>query len=123
MSGIESRTASRTQGGVLDRARVAGHPGAARRRRRDQWVAYGLMAPAVGLVALVMAYPVAWEVWTSLTSFSVRSEGRAFVGLANYQAMLADARFWYALAVTVVYFRSEERRVGKAWMDLLQRSL
>ena len=67
-------------------------------------MAYGLMAPAVGLVALVMAYPVAWEVWTSLTSFSVRSEGRAFVGLANYQAMLADARFWYALAVTIVYF-------------------
>ena len=62
------------------------------------------MAPGVGLIALVMAYPVAWEVWTSLTSFSVRSEGRAFVGLANYRAMLADSRFWYALAVTIVYF-------------------
>jgi multiple sugar transport system permease protein len=62
------------------------------------------MAPAVGLVVLVMAYPVAWEVWTSLTSFSVRDEGRTFVGLAHYRAMLGDALFWRALAVTVVYF-------------------
>lgn len=67
-------------------------------------MAYGLMAPAAGLVALVMAYPVAWEVWVSFTAFSVRDEGRAFVGLANYRAMLADPLFWRALAVTVVYF-------------------
>jgi len=73
-------------------------------RRRDAWVAYALMAPALAIVAVVMAYPVAWEVWTSLTSCSVRSEGRAFVGLANYQAMVADARFWSALTVTVAYF-------------------
>ena len=73
-------------------------------RRRESWVAYGLMAPALVLVAVVMAYPVAWEVWTSFTSFSVRDEGRTFVGLANYRAMLADTRFWYALTVTVIYF-------------------
>jgi len=62
------------------------------------------MAPAVVVIAGVMAYPVAWEVWTSFTAFSVRSEGRAFVGLANYRTMLADPMFWRALAVTVVYF-------------------
>ena len=82
------------------------------------------MAPAVGLVVLVMAYPVAWEVWTSLTSFSVRSEGRAFVGLANYQAMVADARFWSALTVTVAYFAlttGVKLAVGLAMALLLTR--
>src|ERR1700741_1777037 len=73
-------------------------------RRRDAWVAYALMAPALVVIAVVMAYPVAWEVWTSFTAFSVRDEGRAFVGVANYRAMVADARFWYALTVTIVYF-------------------
>ena len=73
-------------------------------RRRDAWVAYALMAPALAIVAVVMAYPVAWEVWTSFTAFSVRDEGRAFVGVANYRTMLADTRFWYALVVTIVYF-------------------
>jgi ABC-type sugar transport system permease subunit len=67
-------------------------------------VAYGLMAPAVVVIAIVMAYPVAWEVWVSLTGFSVQDEGRRFVGLANYRAMLGDAEFWRALAVTLVYF-------------------
>src|SRR6185295_225984 len=73
-------------------------------RRRDAWVAYALMAPALVLVAVVMAYPVAWEVWTSFTAFSVRDGGRSFIGLANYRSMLADSRFWYALTVTVIYF-------------------
>ena len=68
------------------------------------WLAYGLMAPAVLLIVVVMAYPVAWEVWISLTGFSVREEGQQFVGLANYRAMLADEVFWRALVVTVVYF-------------------
>jgi ABC-type sugar transport system permease subunit len=101
MAGIRAEAA---RGVAVERARVSGHPGAVRQRRRDAWVAYGLMAPAVGLIALVMAYPVAWEVWTSFTSFSVRDEGRTFVGTAQYRAMLADDRFWHALGVTIVYF-------------------
>lgn len=82
----------------------SGETTAASRRSADGRLAYLLMAPALGLVILVMGYPVAWEVWTSFTAFSVRNEGREFVGLANYQAMVADARFWRALVVTVVYF-------------------
>ena len=86
---------------ALSEARAGGRRGA---RRREVWVAYGLLAPTVALMALVLAYPVGWEVWVSLTSFSVRENGRAFVGLANYRAMLGDPLFWRALAVTIVYF-------------------
>jgi multiple sugar transport system permease protein len=55
-------------------------------------------------VALVLAYPLAWEVWTSLTNLAGRVEGRDFVGLDNYRAMLSEPFFWRALATTVVYF-------------------
>jgi multiple sugar transport system permease protein len=73
-------------------------------RRRDVLVAYGLMAPAVVLVLGVLAYPVGWEVWVSLTSLSGRSESRGFVGLANYRTMVGDPFFWKAAATTIVYF-------------------
>jgi multiple sugar transport system permease protein len=73
-------------------------------RRREILVAYALLAPALLLVLGVLAYPVAWEAWISLTSFSSRAESRSFVGIANYRAMLADAFFWRALATTLVYF-------------------
>ena len=104
MAPYPSETASTAKTVPEQRARVAGQPATRWGRRQDAWVAYGLMAPAVGLIVLVMAYPVAWEIWVSLTSFSVREPGREFIGLANYRAMLADPMFGRALAVTGVYF-------------------
>jgi len=56
-------------------------------------------------VFTVLAYPVGWEVWVSLTDFSTRSAGPpAFVGLANYRRLLTDAEFWRALVITGAYF-------------------
>jgi multiple sugar transport system permease protein len=80
-------------------------PGRPRRARRRTAVAYALLAPALLLVLAVLAYPLGWEAWVSLTDFSSRAEGRpAFVGLANYRGLLADPEFWRALTVTVGYF-------------------
>lgn len=62
------------------------------------------MAPAVLLVLGVLAYPIGWEVWVSLTGLSSRGDSRQFVGLANYRGMLAEAFFWKALGTTVAYF-------------------
>lgn len=66
-------------------------------------VAYGLLAPAVLLVLVVLAYPIAWEIWTSLTSLASRADAPTFVGLANYRAMLVEPFYWRAVATTVVY--------------------
>jgi ABC-type sugar transport system permease subunit len=75
------------------------------RRRREIAAAYALMAPSLLLVLGVLAYPVAWEVWVSLTDFSSRSTGPpAFVGLANYAGLARDIDFWSALLTTVLYF-------------------
>ncbi|MBI3458236.1 MAG: hypothetical protein HY002_20900 [Candidatus Rokubacteria bacterium] len=37
------------------------------RRRREVLAAYLLMSPALLLVFGILAYPVAWEIWASLT--------------------------------------------------------
>jgi multiple sugar transport system permease protein len=75
------------------------------RRRREIAAAYALMAPSLLLVLGVLAYPVAWEVWVSLTDFSSHSTGpAAFVGLANYARLATDIDFWSALLTTVLYF-------------------
>jgi multiple sugar transport system permease protein len=66
-------------------------------------VAYGLLAPAVLLLLVVLAYPIAWEIWTSLTSLASRADAPRFVGLANYRAMLGEPFYWRAVATTVVY--------------------
>src|SRR5438552_15498334 len=73
-------------------------------RRRDIQVAYLLLAPTLLLLLTALAYPVGWEVWTSLTDLSPLKDGpTAFVGLENYRRFLADPEFWRAAAVTVVY--------------------
>src|SRR5207245_8429071 len=73
-------------------------------RRRDIQVAYLLLAPTLLLLLTALAYPVGWEVWTSLSGLSPLKAGpAALVGLENYRRFLADPEFWRAATVTVVY--------------------
>src|SRR5262245_32736640 len=81
-----------------------GDPRTAAARRRDTGVAYVLLAPALLLLAVVLAYPIAWEVWVSLTDFSPQNDGPPrFVGLANYQRVVGDPSFGHAALVTTIY--------------------
>jgi multiple sugar transport system permease protein len=73
-------------------------------RRRDIRNAYLLLSPALLLLLAVLAYPVGWEAWTSLTSFSPLQDGAtAFVGAQNYRQQLGDPEFWRTAIVTIVY--------------------
>lgn len=73
-------------------------------RARDIRLAYVLLAPAVLLLTMVLAYPIGWEIWTSLTDLSPLKDGpAAFVGLENYRQLAADPAFWRAAIVTVVF--------------------
>lgn len=86
------------------RARAVPRGGTTPTRRREIRLAYLLLAPAVVLLGVVLGYPAAWEVWTSLTDLSpLREGGPGFVGLENYRRLLADAEFWPAVAVTLAY--------------------
>jgi multiple sugar transport system permease protein len=67
-------------------------------------VAYLLLSPALGLLVGALAYPVGWELWTSLTNLSPTNEaGIGFVGVDNYRRFLASADFWRTVTVTVAY--------------------
>jgi len=83
--------------------RALGLSTVSRRRRREVLAAYLLLAPAALLVLGVLAYPLAWEIWTSLTNFSVQQTSQAFIGLSNYVAFFSDPGFWRATANTLGY--------------------
>jgi ABC-type sugar transport system permease subunit len=63
------------------------------------------VAPAVGIVLLVAAFPVLWTIWESFHRHDLRLPwlGRPFIGLANYREALSDARAWSALLHTVAF--------------------
>jgi multiple sugar transport system permease protein len=73
------------------------------RRKHEILIAYLLLAPAVLLVLGVLAFPLGWEVWVSLTDSSVLRTTTAVVGLRNYAAFLHDPAFWRAAANTLGY--------------------
>ncbi len=73
------------------------------RRRHEIRLAYLLLAPAALLVFGVMAYPLGWQIWTSLTDRSAAEPVTHFVGAANYVALLGDGGFWRAVANTLAY--------------------
>jgi multiple sugar transport system permease protein len=74
-------------------------------RLREIRLAYLLMLPAFLFVLGMLAYPVAWQVWTSLTNFSVFLDGPpAFVGLENYLRLLGDGEYRRAAVHTAGYF-------------------
>ncbi|KPB02673.1 carbohydrate ABC transporter permease [Ahrensia marina] len=50
--------------------------------------------PAMLALGLYLAYPVVATLWYSLTD---RNQGGAFIGLANYQQMMNEPKFWEAM--------------------------
>jgi multiple sugar transport system permease protein len=62
-------------------------------------------APAMGFIVLLIAFPVVWTGWLSLTDAtgSVRAPAD-FIGLSNYAEVLTDTeRFWPAVGRTAVF--------------------
>ncbi|NDV51781.1 MULTISPECIES: carbohydrate ABC transporter permease [unclassified Salipiger] len=63
-------------------------------RRAEMIRPWLFLFPAIFALGLYLAYPVVATFWLSLTD---RNQGGAFVGLANYQQMLREAKFWEAI--------------------------
>ena len=62
--------------------------------RANQIRPWLFLAPAVLALGLYLGYPV---VETLRLSFTDRSQDGAFVGFANYQQMMSEAKFWEAM--------------------------
>lgn len=68
----------------------------ARRRRRKNLIALSLVAPFLGVFALVFLYPTIEVIRLSFTDAPLIGEGR-WVGLENYRRLLSDRLFYTAI--------------------------
>ena len=73
------------------------------RPRRSTLLAFGLLAPSLILLTLFTYWPVAQVFWQSLHNQQKVGGPQAFVGLANFAALFADAAFRKALANNLLY--------------------
>lgn len=72
-----------------------------RPRSRIQWFAYLYILPALVILLIFHVIPVAYAVWISLQSGSVRRF--QFTGLNNYIRALTAPEFWSSLQTTLFY--------------------
>jgi multiple sugar transport system permease protein len=64
---------------------------------RERLLGYGLIAPIVIVMALVIVFPIIDAVTTSFQDQRVIGSPSEFVGFATYQKIIADEEFWQAL--------------------------
>lgn len=63
-----------------------------------------MVAPALIMMALVAAFPIAYAIWLSLNRYSVRTAGLSrFVGLENYADALTNPEWWTAVYQTFIF--------------------
>lgn len=66
--------------------------------------AWGAALPAMVIVGVLLAWPLAVLLWESLLRMSPTvPDDTAFVGLANYSAVLTSSIWWSALLTTLVF--------------------
>ncbi|MBC6479839.1 MAG: sugar ABC transporter permease [Hormoscilla sp. GM7CHS1pb] len=71
------------------------------REQRTGWI---LVIPALLLLLLVYAYPILSSFWSSLFAENLGTQLQpVFSGLANYQRMMGDGRFWQAMWNTTIF--------------------
>ena len=57
-----------------------------------------MVGPGLLIYLFIVAYPVLYSIWLSVTDFNPNSSGKwSFVGLLQYSTMLKDPLFWHAL--------------------------
>ncbi|MCP9211219.1 carbohydrate ABC transporter permease [Streptomyces cucumeris] len=77
-------------------------PLAVRRHRTG----YLFSLPGLVFLALLLAYPLLYNVWTSVHAVSLSSRlggPEPFNGLANYRSVLTDPAFWRAVRVSALF--------------------
>ena len=73
------------------------------RSRRVPWLD-AMVLPTLGVLLVVVGYPVVYTLVLSAQDFNLLgTEPARFIGVANYQKLFADPMFWQALGNTAVY--------------------
>lgn len=61
-----------------------------------------LIAPAVGIIGLLVIYPILFNVYLSF--FDVQLNGdKTFVGLDNYRALLSNDSYYHSIGISAIY--------------------
>jgi len=66
---------------------------------------YLLLLPSVVIILAVVALPLVVSLWSSFTPYNLTRPATlfVFVGLRNYEQLIGNADFWWALGRTVVF--------------------
>jgi N,N'-diacetylchitobiose transport system permease protein len=81
-------------------------PPASAPRRRRSLTPYALIAGSVAILLLAMAYPLGWQVVTSLKEFGLAQQfgqPAKFVGLSNYITLATDRYLWTVVARSIAF--------------------
>lgn len=94
----------KTQDGARPKADRTVEPAAAakKRRRGDERALWLFLLPSMLLIGCVLLVPLAYAIYLSFTNTNLGNPTHEFIGLANYQALLADERFQSSLLRTIV---------------------
>ncbi|HEY1325582.1 MAG TPA: sugar ABC transporter permease [Casimicrobiaceae bacterium] len=77
--------------------------GSRRRPGSDPWLDW-MVLPTVGVLAVVVGYPIVYTLVLSGQHFNfLEPEPARFIGAGNYARLLSDRIFWQALANTAIY--------------------
>jgi multiple sugar transport system permease protein len=74
----------------------------ARLSDNERWLWRVMLAPAILYIVLLVGFPFFLSLYYSLSNVTVGSRDMQFVGLANFQRVMADRTFWGALQNTLV---------------------
>jgi len=66
-------------------------------------IGYRFLAPLLALLALLVAYPLGYSLWLSLTNRTITRQEIAFVGLDQYSGLLSNAGYGVAMRNTLIF--------------------
>ena len=70
--------------------------------QRESRLGWGLVAPSIGVIGLLIIYPILYNMYLSFFEVKLAGEN-IFVGLANYERLLKNTAFYGSLVTTAVY--------------------
>jgi len=64
---------------------------------------FGMISPAVVIIAFVVLFPLAYSFFLSFTSYTLLNPEPNWVGLDKYQSLFDDSVFWQAFLNTLIF--------------------
>ena len=72
-------------------------------RRGDFYTGIICLLPSLAVIAVFTVFPIFFSLFLSFHKWAILTPEKPFVGLANYQRMIATPEFWQCLGNTVLY--------------------